>query len=115
MRVLRQVRGRCTLENESPVWAQGVVVCGAVAAAGALVGSGFWANTPLKLTWLNLGASRRHYAHCSLSARQRGFPHPPSSLTATVRRRLRRQASGKDEKEGHTQAIMRPSFKRMGP
>ena len=32
-------------------------------AAGDLAGGGCLANTPLKLTWLNLGASRRHYAH----------------------------------------------------
>ena len=31
----------------------------------------------------------------------------------TVRRRLHRQSSGEDGKESHTQATMRPSFRRM--
>ncbi|RLC75143.1 MAG: hypothetical protein DRJ03_30745 [Chloroflexi bacterium] len=45
---------------------------------------------------------------------QRLLPAPAKRLNTTVRRRLHRQSSGKDEKESHMQAIMRPSFKRVG-
>jgi len=41
-------------------------------------------------------------------------PNPRVRVKPNVRRRLHPQASEKDEKEGCTQAIMRPSFKQMG-
>jgi len=54
------------------------------------------------------------HPHLGFLAGEGAHHAPTKRLKATVRRRLRRQASGKDEKEGCTQAIMRPSFKQMG-
>jgi hypothetical protein len=39
--------------------------------------------------------------------------NPPGGEPQAVRLCLRRQSSGKNEKGGHTQATMRPSFQRM--
>jgi len=104
--------GRCTLENRLFTWAMSVTGCG-LAVAGALGGGGCLANTPLKLTWLitaRVNGAPRIESVCPPT----WFPAPAKQLNSTVRRRLHRQSSGKDEKEGHTQATMRPSFKRMG-
>ena len=71
-------------------------------------------NPGLHATWL-IGALFEFFRpHFGLLLGKCARAAAAKRVKPTVRRRLHPQASEKDEKEGCTQAIMRPSFKQMG-